>query len=533
MILLNITLDNFCQFAGRKDFDFKSTDNKIEADNNCGKSTIGHAIAYLLQGRDMDGSDKVDSLINDKQVGKRYMTVNGAITDNDGQVFTIERSREISAANKTKNTLIVNGEIWTQAKLDMALGITDYRLFMASMFPTWIHAVDDKVAADVLRSLIKPVSSKIVIKSLPTVQGEILAKIPTIKLADPSGYQSELRKEIKANETETTKAKGRLEVYTKTASQELAQEFYKPIEEMEAEKAKLTAELNATASNVPTDTESIKRVIERLRVDYTQAKNSIRAIPPEPAFDGNAICDKCGQKLSREAFEKSLESHKAHVFELEKWNKQTKERIKGIVISATAAKEELAKAEEQNALIESCESFKRSKELDAKIRELEGELYQAKDYQRRRELMQMQIDEAVKSKDKDLKLIADMEAEIPAWKAEIDALGAYLVERERLTMEQIRQHLDKTDINLFTLVKSTGELKPDFAITYDGQTYKNMSSSNRIRCGLEISELVNAVTGWQLPVYIDNAESITDFKIPARQYFMAAVVKGAALTVNQ
>ena len=77
MILLNLTLDNFCQFAGRKDFDFTSTANKITADNNCGKSTIGHAIAYLLQGRDMDGSDKVDSLINDKQVGKRYMIVNG------------------------------------------------------------------------------------------------------------------------------------------------------------------------------------------------------------------------------------------------------------------------------------------------------------------------------------------------------------------------------------------------------------------------------------------------------------------------
>lgn len=98
-------------------------------------------------------------------------------------------------------------------------------------------------------------------------------------------------------------------------------------------------------------------------------------------------------------------------------------------------------------------------------------------------------------------------------------------------MQQIRQHLNRTSISLYKVIKETGELKPDFAITYDGQPYKTMSNSNRIRCGLEISALINAVTGWALPVYIDNAESITDFAKPAGQYFTASVKPGATLTV--
>ena len=60
-----------------------------------------------------------------------------------------------------------------------------------------------------------------------------------------------------------------------------------------------------------------------------------------------------------------------------------------------------------------------------------------------------------------------------------------------------------------------------------------LSTSQRARLALEIATLINTVTKLQIPVYIDNVESITRYKDPGTQVIEARVKEGHLLTVNQ
>ena len=94
--------------------------------------------------------------------------------------------------------------------------------------------------------------------------------------------------------------------------------------------------------------------------------------------------------------------------------------------------------------------------------------------------------------------------------------------------------LNKVDIVLFEAVKKTGVAKDVFKFSYDGRPYKYLSLSEKIKAGLEVSELLKRLTGRNYPVFIDNSESVPviDNVRPTGQVIVAQVVKGAALNVE-
>lgn len=64
--------------------------------------------------------------------------------------------------------------------------------------------------------------------------------------------------------------------------------------------------------------------------------------------------------------------------------------------------------------------------------------------------------------------------------------------------------------------------------------YDRLSLSEKIRAGLEVSELVKRLTGRNYPVFIDNMESVDELTNvrPTGQIIMAKCVRGAELTVR-
>ena len=89
-------------------------------------------------------------------------------------------------------------------------------------------------------------------------------------------------------------------------------------------------------------------------------------------------------------------------------------------------------------------------------------------------------------------------------------------------------------ISLFDVVKSTGEVKDAFKFTYNGRRYDRLSLSEKVRAGMELSELIKRLTGRNYPVFVDNMESIEDLKNvqPTGQVFMANCVKRSDLSVR-
>lgn len=128
--------------------------------------------------------------------------------------------------------------------------------------------------------------------------------------------------------------------------------------------------------------------------------------------------------------------------------------------------------------------------------------------------------------------IAQANASIAEIKRKMDNVIAYISKRAELTFSQLK--MNRVEISLYDVVKSTGEVKDTFKFQYGGRRYDRLSLSEKIRAGMEVSELMKRLTGRNYPVFVDNMESVDDLANvrPTGQIIMAKCVSGAALQVK-
>ena len=112
----------------------------------------------------------------------------------------------------------------------------------------------------------------------------------------------------------------------------------------------------------------------------------------------------------------------------------------------------------------------------------------------------------------------------------INAVGAYIAAKAEITLSQLK--MEHAAIKLFDVVKTTGEVKDVFRFTYDGKDYRWLSTSEKIKAGLEVSAMLSRLTGLVYPVYIDNAEGITTKLAPIKSQVILAYAKNCPLTVQ-
>lgn len=123
-------------------------------------------------------------------------------------------------------------------------------------------------------------------------------------------------------------------------------------------------------------------------------------------------------------------------------------------------------------------------------------------------------------------------AEIKAKKEMIQCLTFFISKRAELLFSQLK--MNRVDISLYDVVKSTGEAKDAFKFTYNGRRYDRLSLSEKVRAGMEVSELIKRLTGRNYPVFVDNMESVDDLANvkPTGQILMAKCVANTPLSVR-
>lgn len=128
--------------------------------------------------------------------------------------------------------------------------------------------------------------------------------------------------------------------------------------------------------------------------------------------------------------------------------------------------------------------------------------------------------------------IAQANANIAEIKRKMADVIAYISKRAELIFSQLK--MNRVEISLYDVVKSTGEVKDTFKFQYGGRRYDRLSLSEKIRAGMEVSELMKRLTGRNYPVFVDNMESVDDLANvrPTGQIIMAKCVSGAALQVK-
>lgn len=122
--------------------------------------------------------------------------------------------------------------------------------------------------------------------------------------------------------------------------------------------------------------------------------------------------------------------------------------------------------------------------------------------------------------------------EITALKKLISSVVIYMSERAKLTFSALK--MNRVEISLYDIVKTTGERKDVFKFTYGGRRYDRLSLSEKIRAGMEVSELMKRLTGRNYPVFVDNMESVDDLANvrPTGQVIMAKCVSSTPLAVR-
>jgi len=128
--------------------------------------------------------------------------------------------------------------------------------------------------------------------------------------------------------------------------------------------------------------------------------------------------------------------------------------------------------------------------------------------------------------------IAGLEKEIVEKKKLITDVTVYASKRAEITFSALR--MNRVEISLYHVVKSTGDWKDALKFNYSGRRYDRLSLSEKIRAGMELSELVKRLTGRNYPVFVDNMESIDDLENvrPTGQMIFAKCVRGASLSVQ-
>ena len=127
--------------------------------------------------------------------------------------------------------------------------------------------------------------------------------------------------------------------------------------------------------------------------------------------------------------------------------------------------------------------------------------------------------------------IGNLKAEIAEQKKLIADVTVYASKRAEMTFSALQ--INRVEISLFDVVKSTGEWKDAFRFTFNGRRYDRLSLSEKVRAGMEVSELLKRLTGRNYPVFVDNMESIDDLDNarPTGQLLLAKCVSRAALSV--
>ena len=204
-----------------------------------------------------------------------------------------------------------------------------------------------------------------------------------------------------------------------------------------------------------------------------------------------------------------------------------------------ATKEDLKKVEEEIKAVKSSTTADIDKLRDIltygnfseeqvnKLEAMKAELYSDET-----DLRAMRSDDELQKMIESVKLqIKDNDVSRQFIKYLIAAANEYAVKRAEIMLTPLK--MKQASIKLFEVVKSTGELKGTFKFAYDDKDYRWLSTSERIKAGLEVANLLKRLTGLAYPTFIDNAESInTNFIRPYGQTIFA-FVKKCALTVQE
>ncbi len=554
---------------------------KITGHNYQGKSSIADAIAFALTGAPYFGGRDLDRLHNNDT---SMMWVEVEIHTNEGRTHKIRRVRQNS-----RTVLSVDGAATTQERFAERFGSKD--LILSLLNPLYFAEVLGGDGRKLIEQYLPPVSHNTVLAKLSEHMRGILANDA---LAVPATYIKSRRDELKELEKDRLVLSGQLEqtelqrtklqkeltekqtllAHTTAAiapleQKQAAQDFssvdleiqklseqYDAVQDNSADKARseLSKQLNTIRSQQYSSVNAVKLqklqsdlqimygryTDEAARLDYLQKQGTcptcLRCMDANGMSEVQAAYAKRLQKIRtdgtalRQQSEALSKQEQAQHQQFNVWRSAKISRLEQELQKLST----VTTAEQQRALIKA-----RIKELTAVrmfggLTDAERKQYEKLTTEKTR--LESEIDTIGKLlssfPQSQKQALNNLDAQIRTLNDKLTAAKTYQAERARLLFAPVQMH--KAALKLVEALKESGEVRDVFKLIYDGRDYVQLSLSERVRCGLEVVELLTKLSGRSYPLFVDNSESLCDLGAVqlAGQLILTRVVSGQTLQVQ-
>ena len=580
MKITGITLNNFRNHTETTHFDFGDI-SYITGHNGTGKTTMAHAVCFVLYGVTYYGEQKIERLMNENadnvQVQLHFIDQNGA-------AHTLMRTRK-----DEKYSVLMDGYTVNQSRIEQMFG--DKNTFIAMFNPTYLIENMGNDGRELILRHLKPVSQKDVLAAIPTYQTHL--ENIDLETQSPEDALKDTRAAIRRVEQQLDVLQGHIESIEesqKTADVKLGElysekrsveEQIKALKEKQFEgidtedfaiqRDVLTRKLSSNASEDPAITTAKEKLAEvKARVyssKFTQAiaeasaeYNSLAKQYNElkeriTALKVGDVCPTCKMQVTETNIEeirnhliaecsrigelgKGVVARGKEIAELDKKAKAQFEQWKADDIAKfTAELEELQNKTERVDVSEIRSKLDELADLEKYGNLSEQELSELGDLEATLIGINAQIETVEQSASEERLKSALVEKDVfieqmKKYKDIVTALTEYIFKRADLATAELK--MPNVEIRLFEVIRGTGEVKNAFKFDYKGREYTTLSLSEKTLAGIEISALIRRITGKDYPVCIDNTESIAAFNdvdMPS-QVMLIRVVKGQPLTVK-
>lgn len=547
IIIKSIKFSEFKGSGKTKEIKFNQSDrNKIYGKNGSGKTTIIEAITFTLFGKGLFGEKIKSEPMENGKIKSDYETkldLKLSILENG-----IEKDFEISKKIRN-NSLIemkINDKLFKKLRdfnesIESILGV-DERQFMILSNPKYFSTISGNESRTLILSLTSS-NNEFEINDEHFYHAQI-------KLNISKGISLQEQKEFKESEIKNIKDDIQNSTITFESKKEtLAKitgiESNINVNELLVKKAKISEEIkkcqiynneilqkkseyqnlqNQLIYNNRDREYNVKRLAERdeLIKNIDQEINNLsmdfKKLESQPISD---ICFICGSKSSKE---------------YEKNNQKKQESLKQISKKADELrlKKEKLLAENIKSIIEN---------LDVKGREINEEIEKWKFISDEKDIQKLNEEfekitsaignsESIKIINKDISFLKSdiifKKTKLNKLEDEFNAIITLIKNHAKKIENQINQNLEFVKVKLFEIFKN-GSVKNIFTIEKGGIDFARMNSADQINSGIALLNYIQKAKDICLPIFVDNAESVTSLQPTNSQTFEMYVKNGETI----
>lgn len=500
----------------------------ITGGNAKGKTNILYAIVWGFLGCNLTGDDKV--YIGNKNADNCYVELH--FIDNMGISHTLKRLK--NKYNNKKNLLLLDEKNISQE--DLTSYYSDKKLFLSIVNSNYFISRSTADQKALLDKYLPEIDINEIYNKLDDEDKSILEGCPRNVIQ----YIQELNDNKKIYEDKIKNLQGKIayaenyisekldssKTFNKQEELSLAMQelsFLKSDQKVEARKRQ-----QKIVDNLNSQIITYQNQIDILNTNMIDGKKTYLSIKNEPV----SYCPMCKQKLSDEGRLVTI--------------KNMKDSLENDYSKKIKLETELQELK-RNLAVEKCKLYElgnenlddqnnRTKELENQIKLLEQEKSEIDQYNTSINIKKENIQKAKDDIQIFKKNIDDLYDNIDSNKKAKDVAQKLLINYIEAKMQFATKHLKNVNIKYYTILKDSGEIKQDFIITYKGNDFKNLSRSETIATSLEISNMLNKISGVKLPLFIDDSESCADYDFIEdfsndNQIFIAKVEKGKSLEI--